>query len=304
MPANHSDTSSPSLKDAFKSYQELIQSKIKEKVAALPTTGILNEACEYALLNGGKRFRPTLVYMVAEALGQGRDVSNAAMAVEFFHTASLVADDLPCMDDDEERRSKPTVHKVYGEAIALLVSYALIAEGYGAIAHGLPQKTQASGESSGSGFKIIAMALENATFNTGLSGATGGQFLDIFPPDLSEATLREIIHKKTTSLFEIAFVFGWLFGGGDSKDLALVKSCASHFGLAFQVADDLGDVEQDLKNGRKVNMAGVFGVERAEKILEEELFGYRATLKSLKIDSPALLGLATSLEGGFRTISG
>lgn len=298
MPANHSDTSSPSLKDTFKNYQELIQSKIKEKATKLSDTGILNEACGYALLNGGKRFRPALVFMVADALGQNRDVLNAALAIEYFHTASLVADDLPCMDDDEERRNKPTVHKVYGEAMALLVSYALIAEGYGAIAHGFQSNAQTTLEKGESGFKIIAMALENAAFNTGLSGATGGQFLDIFPPDLSEATMREIIHKKTTSLFEIAFVFGWLFGGGDSGDLSLVKVCASHFGLAFQVADDLGDVEQDLKNGRKVNMAGVFGVERAVKILEEELSGYRVALKRLKIDSSALLGLATSLESG------
>lgn len=296
MPAAASSTASSNLKDTFKGYQELIQSKIKEKAATLPVSGVLNQACEYALLNGGKRFRPTLVYMVADAIGQGRDVSNAALSIEYFHTASLVADDLPCMDDDDERRCKPTVHKVYGEAIALLVSYALIAEGYGAITHGDQTIGSATSNSAGSDPKIVAMALENAAYNTGLSGATGGQFLDIFPPDLSESTLREVIHKKTTSLFEIAFVYGWLFGGGDVKELPLVKECASHFGMAFQVADDIGDVEQDEKNGRKVNMAVVFGIERAVQILNEELAGYRASLKKLKIDSPALLSLADAIE--------
>jgi len=285
-----------SAKTTFTSYQELIQSKIQEKVLCLPKTGVLKDAYEYALLNGGKRFRPSLVFMVAKALGKGVDVSEAALAIEYFHTASLVADDLPCMDDDDIRRSKPTVHKIYGEAIALLTSYALIAEGYGAIAAGYEWVALGLPEKAAEGFKIVALALENAAHNTGLSGATGGQFLDIFPPDLSEKTLREVIHKKTTSLFEIAFVFGWLFGGGDVDELSTVKKCASHFGMAFQVADDLGDVEQDLKNGRKINMAGVLGIERAKEVLAEEIELYRVALKQLKIDTSELLGLAVTLE--------
>lgn len=283
-------------KNALKNYQEHIESTIKEKIKSLPETGLLKQACEYALLNGGKRFRPTLVFMIAEALNKGCDVTYPALAIEYFHTASLIADDLPCMDDDDERRNKPTVHKIYGEAIALLATYALIAEGYGAIAAGLPCGGVKKPVGSAEGSKIVVLALENAAFNTGLFGATGGQFLDILPPDLSMDTLREVIHKKTTSLFEIAFVFGWLFGGGDIQALPRVKACASHFGMAFQVADDLGDVEQDLNNGRKINMAGVFGVEVAKCIFFEEITGYRSTLEELQINSPALLGLADALE--------
>jgi len=278
-------------------YQDFIQAKIKERASRFPEKGILKEACAYALLNGGKRFRPAIVLMVAEALNQRIDVFAPAFAVECFHTASLVADDLPCMDNDDERRNKQTVHKRYGEPIALLTSYALIAEGYGAIAEGQQSFVRAKPEKAIQGAQIVAMALENASWNTGLSGATGGQFLDIAPPDLSESRLREVMHKKTTSLFEIAFVFGWLFGGGDPRQLPLVKQCASHFGMAFQVADDLGDVEQDAAKGRKVNMAGVFGTERAKQILREEIDGYQAALRQLQIDSPALLSLTDLLEG-------
>jgi len=86
----------------------------------------LRDACEYALKSGGKRFRPLLVLLVAEALGNNLNVLDAALSVEFFHTASLIVDDLPCMDNEEERRSQPTLHKIYGESIALLSSYALI----------------------------------------------------------------------------------------------------------------------------------------------------------------------------------
>jgi geranylgeranyl diphosphate synthase, type II len=275
--------------------QYRIREKIEKKVMKFTGKGILKEACAYTLLNGGKRFRPALVLMIADTLNQGIDVSAPAFAVECFHTASLVADDLPCMDDDDERRNKPTAHKLYGEMIALLASYALIAEGYGAIAEGGHSFTQAKPERSQDSAQIVAMALENAAFNTGLSGATGGQFLDMLPPDLSEATIREVIHKKTTSLFEIAFVFGWLFGGGDFAKLSLVKQCACHFGMAFQVADDIGDVEQDAQKGRKINMAGAFGMERAQYVLEEELAGYRKLLRELNLNSPALMGLSDLL---------
>lgn len=291
MSITENEIRSFSLSQTLESYQKQIELKIEEKSKQFSQSGLLKEACQYALLNGGKRFRPTLVFMVAEALKCNQEVTNAALAIEYFHTASLIADDLPCMDDDDERRKKPTIHKKYGEAIALLASYALIAEGYGAIAACLPEK-----ECGKDDYKRVVLALENATFNTGLSGATGGQFLDIFPPNLSMEMVREIIHKKTISLFEIAFVFGWLFGGGELNKLSKVKACASHFGMAFQIADDLGDIEQDLKNGRKINMAGIFGIETAKHLFFEEIAGYRSTLAELQIDSPALLSLASSLE--------
>lgn len=281
-------------------HQAFIQDKIQERALQFAEKGILKKACAYALLNGGKRFRPAIVLMVSEALQNQSDVFAPAFAVECFHTASLVVDDLPCMDNDEERRDKPTVHKLYGEPIALLTSYALIAEGYGAIAEGGKRFVDANPTKAAEGAQIVVMALENAAWNTGLSGATGGQFLDIAPPDLSESTLRKVIHQKTTSLFEIAFVFGWLFGGGDPVKLPTVKQCASHFGMAFQVADDLGDVEQDAKKGRLVNLAGVFGVERAKQILKDEITKYQVLLRKLGIDSPALSSLTDPLEGAFR----
>lgn len=257
---------------------------LQNNMEALGPRSLLREACEYALNNGGKRLRPAICLSVAEALGQGSDATPAALAVEYFHTASLVADDLPCMDDDDERRSKPSVHKVYGESVALLVSYALIAAGYACYAQNA--KLVENGD------QLCRLALENATYNTGLWGATGGQFLDLSPPDLSLPTLRDVLHKKTVSLFEIAFVSGWLFGGGGLLALPAVKKAASHFGTAFQIADDLSDLIKDVENGRTVNMAAVFGVEAAQKMLDEELEGYQATLKELKIDNARLISFA------------
>jgi len=268
-------------------YQKLLAIKIAENNEALGSSSLLRDACDYALTNGGKRIRPALVLMIADALGKQRDATQAALAIEYFHTASLVADDLPCMDDDDARRNKPSVHKVYGEAAALLVSYALIAAGYACIEKGTKKLPN--------GDRVCALALENATYNTGLHGATGGQFLDLYPPNLEETTLREIIHKKTVSLFEIAFVFGWLYGGGDPRQLFLVKCAAAHFGMAFQIADDLGDVEQDAENGRVVNYANLYGHARALEIVQEELELYKQALKALNLHAPALYDVADEL---------
>lgn len=261
-----------------------IGASLLENMEALGPKSLLRDACEYALTNGGKRLRPAITLLVARALGQGADVTPAALAVEYFHTASLVADDLPCMDDDDERRAKPSVHKVYGEAMTLLVSYALIAAGYACYSK--------NGTLVKRGDLLCRLVLENATYNTGLWGATGGQFLDLSPPDLSLATLRDVLHKKTVSLFEIAFVSGWLFGGGSIESLPTVKQAASHFGMAFQIADDISDLVKDVQNGRIVNFAAVFGIEAAQNMLREEIEGYQATLRALKLDSPELIAFS------------
>lgn len=281
---------------ALKHYKSIIEKKIIENMPAFGPKTQLRDACEYVLTNDGKRFRPALVYMTAEAVGHGADVTQAALAVEYCHTASLVADDLPCMDDDDLRRNKPSAHKAFGEDVALLVSYALIAASYGCLEKNGQSIKESKLPFASRADSICVMALQNASFNTGLLGATGGQFLDLYPPDLSINTLRDILHKKTVSLFEISFVFGWLYGGGDPNKLSEVKKVASHFGMAFQIADDIDDLDQDIKNGRKVNMASVFGLDEAKKMVKSELEGFYSTLKELKIATPTMLSLCDGIS--------
>lgn len=277
-------------------YQDRIEQSLKKQILNFGPDSPATKACEYALLNGGKRFRPAIALMVADALGQNADVMEAALAVEYFHTASLVADDLPCMDDDDERRNKPSVHKVYGEALSLLVTYALIAEGYRNLYKNSALLKGAGHPHSPASDTICTLALDNATFNTGLNGATGGQLLDIMPPNLSLETVKEVIHKKTSSLFEISFVIGWLYGGGSIQQLDTVKQTAKHYGLAFQIADDMGDQEQDLINERKINMANIFGLQAAQEMLTAEISSYKQCLNVLQIDTPALQSIAAMLE--------
>ena len=140
------------------------------------------------------------------------------------------------------------------------------------------------------------MALQNATYNTGLLGATGGQFLDINPPNTSLETLRDIICKKTVSLFEISFVLGWLFGGGAFEKLDLIKKAAYHFGMAFQIADDIDDMDQDIKNKRVVNLALASGKEQANQMFHGEINQYLAVLKQLNVHETELKALANYLK--------
>ena len=284
-----------SFKSILEPYKQLIEQKLQENVEQLGPKNPLRDACEYALLNGGKRFRPALVFMIANALGHGVDVSQAAMGIEFFHTASLIADDLPCMDNDDERRNKPTTHRVYGESVALLATYVLISAGYACLAknaHLIRQSTHPFAKQSD---HICVLALENATYNTGLCGATGGQFLDLVPPDLSLATVKEVLHKKTVTLFEISFVLGWLFGGGNLDQLDLVKKSAAHFGMAFQIADDLDDMAQDLAHEHSLNIANLLGKERATQMFHEEIQQFNQTLEDLELTQGDLQALVRLL---------
>jgi geranylgeranyl diphosphate synthase type II len=251
-------------------YKEKIETEIALRIAQLGPNTRLRDACSYALLNGGKRFRPTLVCMVAEALEQNAPVIEAAIAVEFFHTASLIADDLPCMDNDDLRRNKPSTHKVYGENIALLASYGLISAGYGCLAKNAELIGKSTLSFANSGDKICRLALETATYTTGLLGATGGQFLDAFPPDETTETCLKVIQEKTCSLFELSLVLGWLYGGGRIEEIKRVKKAGSHLGMAFQIADDLEDAEEDERANRKMNMALLLGKEEAYKLFELE----------------------------------
>ncbi len=278
---------------AIDAHRSRVELAIRQFVEQLGEKNRLRDACEYALLNRGKRLRPILVLMIGDALGKGYDVMPAALSVEFFHTASLIADDLPCMDDDDERRSVPSLHKVFGEDVAILASYALIAEGYGGIHRNSLLNRSAD----------AMLCLEAATRCAGINGATNGQFLDLYPPDATLETVKKIIFQKTVTLFEISFVFGWIFGGGDPKRIDEVKACAYHLGMAFQIRDDLDDLSQDAARGSSINMGAACGKEMAARLFEEEMKEFIASLKGLKLWNEQFQRVAEWLLGHFEVDS-
>ena len=279
--------------NSLSSYRKEIDRLISEGISELGEKSKLRDACEYALLNGGKRFRPSIVFMVAKALNSDCDVRNAALSVEFFHTASLIADDLPCMDNDNTRRGKPSLHKEYGETTAILASYALIAAGY----RNLYKSTQACEKFfSRKCGDLCMLALDNVTSNTGINGAVGGQFLDIYPPDQKLDTLRRVTHTKTVTLYEMAFVLGWIFGGGSLNKLDLVKKGSWCFGMAFQIADDFGDAIEDRERGCETNFVVALGEKKAKEVFQGEISGFREALKDLSLETTDFWELALFLE--------
>jgi geranylgeranyl diphosphate synthase type II len=281
-------------------YQNRVDLELARLADRLTPVPSLQQACRYALLSPGKRVRPVLSLAIADAIGAGQDVMPSALSVELFHAASLVVDDLPCMDDDNERRGQPSVHRKFGEAVALLVSYSLIAEGYA----GIYRNAQGLGESGVSGERAALEVLGCAAHNTGVFGVVGGQLLDLHPPSRDSSLLQKVLAMKTGSLFEISFVSGWLFGGGALKLLPVVKSVAQQFGLAFQVADDFGDFQEDAARSTGVNLVVDCGQSEALRIFENSSRLYRKGLVDLGLQSSILVSAMVQLEGAVSSAVG
>ena len=197
----------------------------------------LHRAMRYAVLGGGKRLRPLLVYAAAQALGEdGPQLDAAACAVELIHAYSLVHDDLPAMDDDALRRGRPTCHVVFGEAMAILAGDALQALAFEILAEDTARQTDpATG---------MAM-LRTLGRACGAEGMAGGQALDLAAvgQPLTLAQLEHMHACKTGALIRASVQLGALAAGGDADVLLALDDYASAVGLAFQVRDDILDVE-------------------------------------------------------------
>lgn len=228
---------------------------------------IIHRAMHYSLYAGGKRLRPTLCFAACEAVGgSASQAVPAAMALEMIHTYSLIHDDLPCMDDDDLRRGRPTCHKVFGEAIAVLAGDALLTEAFSVLA---------DWAASAPNPRVAARVTAEIAQAAGSRGMVGGQALDLEaekkPPKLGN--LEEIHRLKTGAIFRAAVICGALAAGGLPDHLKAMEDYAHHFGLAFQIYDDVLDVigdeaklgkpvGSDIKN-QKSTFPALVGVERA-----------------------------------------
>jgi len=210
-------------------------------------------AMRYALLAPGKRLRPALVLWAASAACSTRGVAawqtavGAAVAVEMIHAYSLVHDDLPAMDDDDERRGRPTVHVVYGDATAILVGDGLLTAAFERVAD------------SSALVKELARA-------AGPAGMVGGQYIDIKAQIRSLDELVHLHELKTGALIRAACRMGGFCGGADEDQLVALTRYGAAVGLAFQVADDVLDADQDAGEGGPPSYVRLLGLEatRAE----------------------------------------
>jgi geranylgeranyl pyrophosphate synthase len=251
----------------------------------------LEEAIRHVLDNPGTLVRPRLVFKVATSYGlDPGPAQDLAIALEYFHTASLLFDDLPCMDDAQERRGVPCAHVVFGQAGAILAALALINRAYA-----LAWSTIA-----GSPYSRRAQALLYLERRLGVGGLLNGQSLDLHYSRLphTRQTTERIAQGKTVSLIRLTLVLPAMLGGAHERDLQLLERIALYWGLAYQMVDDLKDVLQNSAQTGKTasrdvlldrpNVALVIGVQAAvERLTRLIEFGDR-TLRCLLQSRPDL----------------
>ncbi len=254
----------------------------------------LHTAMRYAVFPGGKRIRPALTLLAHLALSKSRRLGPAlpaACAVELVHSFSLVHDDLPCLDDSPTRRGRPSIHRRFDEPTALLAGDALLALAFEILARpspGLPPGASAA----------IALELGRATGSMGMIGGQAAE-LDMAQETAALAALEEVHRRKTGRLFEAAAVAGGLTGGADRRRLATLRRYARHLGLAFQIADDLLDLESDERSPSSPSTGAgrdtypsVIGEDGARRALAA---ASRAAEREARRLSPAVSGLAIDL---------
>lgn len=261
---------------------------------------VIMEAMEYSLMAGGKRLRPMLMQEAYRLCGgQGKEIEPFMAAIEMIHTYSLVHDDLPAMDDDEYRRNRKTTHIVYGEAMGILAGDALLNFAF-------ETACKAFGE-QGADTARIGKALGILAGKAGIFGMVGGQVVDVQSTgkEIPGDTLDFIYRLKTGALIEASLMVGAVLAGADQKQVDALESIAGKIGMAFQIQDDILDVEStreelgkpthsDEKN-QKTTYVTWKGQERAKEETERLSREAIRELRALKPQDPFLEMLLESL---------
>lgn len=270
--------------------------QVLPKRTALPRT--LDKAMRYSLFSGGKRIRPILALASGEAVGAPiARIMPFACALEMIHSYSLVHDDLPAMDDDDLRRGKPTNHVVFGEAMAILAGDGLLTEAFRVMAEGALRHGQNPA--------AALRAVQEIAAGAGAIGMVGGQVADLEAEHKKPTrTLVDYIHtRKTAALLRAAVRAGALVGGASPRQFARLDQYGAAIGLAFQVADDILDVEGGTaKTGKragrdaelqKVTYPAAVGMAKAKVRARELLKEALMALKSFPVAAEPLREIAT-----------
>jgi len=261
---------------------------------------ILQQAMLYSLFAGGKRIRPVLALASYEACGGNpAEIVPYAATLELIHTYSLIHDDLPAMDNDDLRRGKPTNHKVYGEAIAILAGDALLTEAFSILSDSSLSKTVKKAD--------LLQALREIALASGLSGMVAGQVQDIlsenFDPD--RETLEFIHMHKTATLIRASVMMGPILYGSSNDILEALSEYGNKIGLAFQVIDDILDIEGDAKElgkpigsderANKMTYPSLYGIEESREIARRLIASAVSSLSSFSSNADPLREIANYL---------
>ena len=277
-----------------------VEQGIEQLVPPLTTRpSRLHKAMRYSLQAGGKRLRPVLVLAAAELSDRAAyDPLPAAVAIECIHTYSLIHDDLPCMDDDDLRRGRPTVHKEFDEATALLAGDALLTHAFLLIGEEYPEEPE-----------LCVALLRELAYAAGSERLIGGQMEDLLAEKKTDATAEELdfIHlNKTAAMIEVSLVMGGLCGRiPPGHELELLRALGRELGVAFQIVDDILDATADSATlgktagkdavADKTTYVKLYGVEGAKKQAERHTAAALEILEKLPGDKGFLRGLVEAM---------
>jgi len=247
---------------------------------------IIHKAMRYSVFGGGKRIRPILTLATAELLGKDSEsVIKAACGIELIHTFSLIHDDLPSIDNDDFRRGKPSNHKVFGEAIALLAGDALLVSGFDLIIKNSEVKEIKK--------QSILKIIKETSFYIGTENMLGGQVEDVTlkNEDVTKEDLINLYIKKTAALICLSIRAGAILSEAKKRQLKALTKYGENIGLAFQIVDDMLDIMQDQRDTGKPTYANKFGMKESnsesERLIKEakdalKIFNHKAeTLRNI-----------------------
>jgi geranylgeranyl diphosphate synthase, type II len=255
---------------------------------------ILKKAIVYSMNNGGKRLRPVLCLTVAKSLGKDCEkVLPVACAIEFIHTYSLIHDDLPAIDNDDFRRGVFTCHKKFGEDIAILAGDAIFAEAFNIIL----SKQESSPD-------VLIKVLSEIGLASGAHGMVAGQIVDVFfaGKKISKPLLEYMHTNKTGKLITAAIKSGAIISGADDVCIDLFRQYSENIGLAFQITDDLLDLESTIEitgktSGKDIlqnknTFPSLFGIKKSKKIAEEKINNAIQIVESMDVEKEWLIKIA------------
>jgi len=251
---------------------------------------IIHKAMRYSVFSGGKRIRPILTFAAAELFGKdSENVIRAACGIELIHTFSLIHDDLPCIDNDDFRRGKPSNHKVFGEAIALLAGDALLISGFDLIIKNSEVKEIKK--------QSILKLIKEISFYIGTENMLGGQVEDINlkNEDTKKEDLINLYMKKTAALICFSIRAGAILSGANPKQLKALTKYGENIGLAFQVIDDMLDIMQDQRDIGKPTYANKYGLKESKSESERLIKEAKDSLKIFNHKGETLRNLADYL---------
>ncbi|MED4400876.1 polyprenyl synthetase family protein [Metabacillus fastidiosus] len=280
------------LNDFLPSRKKIIEESLPNFIKYLEAPETLKESMLYSLNAGGKRLRPILVLATLQAYGKNEELGIAVgCAIEMLHTYSLIHDDLPCMDDDDLRRGKPTNHKVFGEALAVLAGDGLLTQCFSVIVN--EKNPEVTAEMK---IRLISEFVKAA----GPEGMVGGQVLDM-EAETKTLTLPELeyVHEnKTAKLLMFSIIAGAILADASESDIQYLRTFAFHLGIAFQIRDDILDIEGNEEligkrvgsdsSNEKTTYPSLLTMSGAKEKLAEHIAEAKSALRNVTADASLL----------------